>query len=181
MSDLIAAVATARGAAAIGILRLSGPGAAEAAARVFRPASGRPLTSYPDRTLVYGVLRDQEGQVIDRPLATVSRAPHSYTGEDTAELQCHGSPAVLTMALEALYAQGVQLTGHVQLFRQVHAAAGGLLAVPECSVKNFDSFHGKFLLICGFFCFRQPRATKKAFVSQNKRRKLTSAVPLLLI
>ena len=90
MSDLIAAVATARGAAAIGILRLSGPGAAEAAARVFRPTSGRPLTSYPDRTLVYGSLHDVQGRVIDWCLATISHGPHSYTGEDTAELQCHG-------------------------------------------------------------------------------------------
>ncbi len=44
-------------------------------------------------------------------LATLSRAPHSYTGEDTAELQCHGSPAVLAMALEALFAQGVRQAG----------------------------------------------------------------------
>ena len=104
----IAAAATGSGRSAIGIVRLSGPAAISAASAIFTPAAGGSLADAPDRTLVYGVLRDQEGQVIDRPLATVSRAPHSYTGEDTAELQCHGSPAVLTMALEALYAQGVQ-------------------------------------------------------------------------
>ena len=111
MSDLIAAVATARGSAAIGILRLSGPGAVEAAAQVFRPASGRPITSYPSRTLVYGSLHDAQGRVIDWCLATVSRAPHSYTGEDTAELQCHGGAALLAAGLEALFAAGARQAG----------------------------------------------------------------------
>ena len=111
MSDLIAAVATARGSAAIGILRLSGPGAVGAVEQVFRPASGRPITSYPSRTLVYGSLHDAQGRVIDWCLATVSRAPHSYTGEDTAELQCHGGAALLAAGLEALFAAGARQAG----------------------------------------------------------------------
>ena len=108
MSELIAAMSTPAVPAAIGILRLSGPGAAECADRVFRAANGRPLAEAEDRRLVYGSLLDREGHVIDRVLATVSRAPHSYTGEDTAELQCHGAPAVLALALEALYAAGAR-------------------------------------------------------------------------
>lgn len=108
MSDLIAAVATARGSAAIGILRLSGDGAAEAVSRVFCPASGRALDSYPDRTLVYGSLHDAQGRVIDWCMATVSHAPHSYTGEDTAELQCHGGAALLAAGLDALFAVGAR-------------------------------------------------------------------------
>lgn len=108
MSDLIAAISTPPIPSAIGILRLSGPGAAEAAGRVFRAGNGRPLTQAPAGRLIYGTLLDREGRPIDQVLATVSRAPHSYTGEDTAELQCHGSPTVLTMALEALYAAGAR-------------------------------------------------------------------------
>ena len=108
MSELIAAMSTPAVPAAIGILRLSGPGAAECADRVFRAANGRPLAEAEDRRLVYGSLLDREGHVIDRVLATVSRAPHSYTGEDTAELQCHGAAAVLALALEALYAAGAR-------------------------------------------------------------------------
>ena len=108
MSELIAAMSTPAVPAAIGVLRLSGPGAAECADRVFRAANGRPLAEAEDRRLVYGSLLDREGHVIDRVLATVSRAPHSYTGEDTAELQCHGAPAVLALALEALYAAGAR-------------------------------------------------------------------------
>lgn len=109
MSDLIAAISTPLSPSAIGILRLSGPGAAAAADRVFRARSGRPLAEAPSRTLVYGSLLDREGRVVDQVLATVSRAPHSYTGEDTAELQCHGSPMVLSLGLEALCAAGARL------------------------------------------------------------------------
>ncbi|MBD5133922.1 MAG: tRNA uridine-5-carboxymethylaminomethyl(34) synthesis GTPase MnmE [Clostridiales bacterium] len=108
MSDTIAAIATPLVPSAIGILRLSGPEALAAADRVFTPFHGGPMSRRPDRALVYGALHDREGAVIDHCLCTVSRAPHSYTGEDTAELQCHGSPAALALGLEALFAAGAR-------------------------------------------------------------------------
>lgn len=108
MSDTIAAIATGMQVSAIGIVRLSGDRAAELANRIFRPASGRELLSYPNRQLVYGSLLDLSGQTLDLCMCTVSRAPHSYTGEDTAELQCHGSPAVLRAALDTLFALGAR-------------------------------------------------------------------------
>ena len=108
MNDTIAAIATALAPAAIGILRLSGPDSIAVLGRVFTPTHGAPMAQRPDRTLVYGALRGPDGQVIDHCLATVSRAPHSYTGEDTAELQCHGSPVGLTLGLEALFAAGAR-------------------------------------------------------------------------
>ena len=111
MSEPIAAIATPPVPSAIGIVRVSGEGAIEAASAVFRAASGRPLAACESRRLVYGTLLGPDGAPIDQVLATVSRAPHSYTGEDTAELQCHGSPAVLAMALESLFAQGVRQAG----------------------------------------------------------------------
>ena len=92
MSDTIAAIATGNVLSAIGILRLSGDGVLTVIDRVFRPANGRPMSEAPDRKLVYGAFCDTDGQTLDLCLCTVSRAPHSYTGEDTAELQCHGSP-----------------------------------------------------------------------------------------
>ena len=108
MNDTIAAIATALAPSAIGILRLSGPESVAVLDRVFTPAHGGPMSGRPDRTLVYGTLTDPEGQAIDYCLATISRAPHSYTGEDTAELQCHGSPAALVLGLEALFAAGAR-------------------------------------------------------------------------
>ena len=109
--DTIAAIATPTVPSAIGILRLSGPRAVEAASACFRPAAGNRLEDHPAHKLIYGSLLDAQGQVIDQILCTYSRGPHSYTGEDTAELQCHGSPMVLTLALEALFAQGARQAG----------------------------------------------------------------------
>ena len=108
MNDTIAAISTAAVPSAIGILRLSGPDSIAALDRVFTPAHGGPMSQRPDRLLVYGTLHDREGNPIDRCLATLSRAPHSYTGEDTAELQCHGSPVLLSLGLEALFAAGAR-------------------------------------------------------------------------
>ena len=118
MSQTIAAIATPPLPSAIGILRLSGDGAIEAAAAVFRPAGGKSLAEYESRRLVYGTLLGPDGAPIDQALATISRAPHSYTGEDTAELQCHGSPPVLQLALEALFAQGVRQAGPGEFTRR---------------------------------------------------------------
>ncbi len=118
MTDTIAAIATPMAPCAIGILRLSGPGAVAAADRVFSPFCGAPMSERPDRTLVYGTLHDREGAVIDHCLCAVSRAPHSYTGEDTAELQCHGSPAALALGLEALFAAGARQAGPGEFTRR---------------------------------------------------------------
>ena len=118
MSQTIAAIATPPLPSAIGILRLSGDGAIEAAAAVFRPAGGKSLAEYESRRLVYGTLLGPDGAPIDQALATVSRAPRSYTGEDTAEFQCHGSPAVLQLGLEALFAQGVRQAGPGEFTRR---------------------------------------------------------------
>ena len=118
MTDTIAAIATPMAPCAIGILRLSGPGAVAAADRVFSPFRGAPMSERPDRTLVYGTLHDREGAVIDHCLCAVSRAPHSYTGEDTAELQCHGSPAALALGLEALFAAGARQAGPGEFTRR---------------------------------------------------------------
>ncbi len=129
MSDLIAAISTAPVPAAIGILRLSGPGALEAVDRVFRAVRGGTMAAAPDRKLVYGTLLDRQGRPIDQVLATVSRGPNSYTGEDTAELQCHGSPMVLTLGLEALCAAGARPAGPGEFTRR--AFLNGRLDLPQ--------------------------------------------------
>ena len=108
MSDVIAAVATGKVPCAIGIIRLSGAGCAAVVDRVFRLDRGTPLAEAPNRKLLLGALHDRQGRVIDQALAVYCRAPHSYTGEDTVELQCHGSPAMLAAGLEALFAAGAR-------------------------------------------------------------------------
>ena len=106
MSHVIAAVSTGNQISAIGIIRLSGSGCAEIADQVFTLYNRKSLTEIPDRKLMLGQLHDCNGRVIDQCMAVYSRGPHSYTGEDTVEFHCHGSPAVLAAGLTALYAAG---------------------------------------------------------------------------
>jgi tRNA modification GTPase len=108
MSHTIAAISTGNVISAIGIIRLTGDDCATIAERVFAPSSGAPLSKAPDRKLVLGALRDKAGRTIDHCCAIYCRGPHSYTGEDTVEFHCHGSPAVLAAGLEALYAAGAK-------------------------------------------------------------------------
>ena len=106
--DTIAAISTANAVSAIGILRLSGPEAFPIADRVFRPAAGGPLSAHPRRTMVLGALLDRQGRPIDHCLAVTFAAGASYTGEDSVEFHCHGSPVVLQEGLRALFAAGAR-------------------------------------------------------------------------
>ncbi|MPM16663.1 tRNA modification GTPase MnmE [bioreactor metagenome] len=109
MTELIAAISTPLQPSGVGVVRLSGPGAAQAVGQVFEPRRGRPLSLETDHSrLVYGTVRDKGGRTLDTAMAALFRAPHSYTGEESAELYCHGSPMVLTLALEALFAAGAR-------------------------------------------------------------------------
>ena len=108
MSHVIAAVSTGNQVSAIGILRLTGNGCAQIAGKVFTCRSGLPLWEAPNRKLVLGTLQDKQGRTIDQCMAVYTRGPHSYTGEDTVEFHCHGSPAVLAAGLDALYAAGAR-------------------------------------------------------------------------
>ena len=117
-SDTIAAISTPPGPGAIGILRLSGPEAVSIAEQCFKPLGPKSLRDHPPRALVYGDLLDSGGQPIDRVLCTYSLGPSSYTGEDTAEFQCHGSPMVLTLGLEALFAAGARQAGAGEFTRR---------------------------------------------------------------
>lgn len=108
MSDTIAAIATGGGVSAVGIIRVSGSDAIIAADRIFRAKNGKKMSEAEPRQLVYGTLLNSDGAVIDLCMCTVSRAPGSYTGEDTAEFHCHGSPVVLSEGLRALFKTGVR-------------------------------------------------------------------------
>ena len=111
MAHPIAAIATGLVRSGIGILRMSGDGCIDLANRVFALYNGQALSSLPDRKLARGTLFDAQGRPIDEAMVFVSHAPHSYTGEDTVEFQCHGSPAVLTAGLSALLSNGFHQAG----------------------------------------------------------------------
>ena len=106
--DTICAIATAQGGA-IGVIRISGPEAISITAQHFRPIGGAPLTERKARTAVFGHLIAGDGSMLDEVLVTLFRAPHSYTGEDSVEISCHGSSYILQQALRLLIDGGCRL------------------------------------------------------------------------
>ena len=102
--DTIAAIATGSSPTAIGVVRVSGADCFSVCRRVFR--SSRSFEALEPRKMVLGKILDAGGQVIDRVLAVRFPGPNSYTGEDSAEFHCHGSPIVLRELLAALFAAG---------------------------------------------------------------------------
>ncbi len=107
MSDVIAAVSTPLAAGGIGVIRISGEGAIELAAKVVKTTSGKSLTSMKGYTAAHGKVY-MENQAIDECVALVFRAPRSYTGEDTVEISCHGGVYVTKQVLRAVLEAGAR-------------------------------------------------------------------------
>lgn len=106
--ETIAAIATAQSPSAIGIVRLSGEETRRVLAALFTPASGMAVEALPYRRMTYGDIRSADGTLLDRGMAVCFSAAHSYTGEESAELHCHGSPVVLSEVLQAAFAAGAR-------------------------------------------------------------------------
>ena len=105
MNDTICALATAPGGA-IGIIRISGPQALEILSRVFT----KDVSAAPANTIHYGHIKNG-AEIVDEVMASVFRAPHSYTGEDSVEISCHGSRYILNKVLNLLIAEGCRQAG----------------------------------------------------------------------
>ncbi|MCH5198052.1 MAG: tRNA uridine-5-carboxymethylaminomethyl(34) synthesis GTPase MnmE [Oscillospiraceae bacterium] len=105
MSSTIAAISTPNAAGGIGIIRLSGENAVKIADRCFRAVSGQALCDLPGYRAAYGNFFDEGGN-IDDGVAIVYRAPRSYTGEDVAELCCHGGLYVTQKILRLVFSLG---------------------------------------------------------------------------
>lgn len=103
--ECICALATTAGGA-IGIIRLSGSEAIRLTDKVFVSVSGKQLSAAKPNTLHYGEIKDKDGHTIDDVLVSVFRAPHSYTGEDSTEISCHGSRYILQQVLQRLIEVG---------------------------------------------------------------------------
>ena len=103
--ECICALATPAGGA-IGIIRLSGSEAIRLTDKVFVSVSGKQLAATKPNTLHYGEIKDKDGHTIDDVLVSVFRAPHSYTGEDSTEISCHGSRYILQQVLQRLIEVG---------------------------------------------------------------------------
>lgn len=118
MSHTIAAISTPAAPAGLGVIRLSGDDAIAIACRVFRAADpARALDKLAGYTAAYGHVFDADGDV-DDCVALVFRAPHSYTGEDTVELSCHGGLYLLQRVLRACLAAGAKPAGAGEFTRR---------------------------------------------------------------
>ena len=102
MEDTISAIATAAGAAGVGIIRLSGEDAIAIAEKIF----DRPLAE--DRKVIFGHVKNFSGEIVDEAIALVMRAPKSYTRENVVELQCHGGGVVLREVLRLTLEAGAR-------------------------------------------------------------------------
>ena len=107
MNDAIAAISTGLVPAGIGIVRISGEDALFVADAVFESPSGKRLSGEKANTIHYGHIV-YGGETLDEVLVTVLRAPHSYTGEDTAEINCHGGIMAVRKVLEAVIRSGAR-------------------------------------------------------------------------
>lgn len=105
--DTIAAISTAMAPSGIGIVRISGPEALAVADRLYSSKKEKKLADQKGNTIHYGWIK-KDGEVLDEVLVSVFREPHSYTGEDSVEINCHGGMIVLNKILEAVYDCGAR-------------------------------------------------------------------------
>lgn len=144
--DTIAAVSTAVSESGIGIIRISGPEAFLVADRIFRSPKGKIPSTLPSHTIHYGFIFDGEEE-IDEVLLSIFRSPHSYTAEDTAEINCHGGVYAMRRVLEAALSHGARaaepgeftkrafLNGRLDL-SQAEAVMGIIQSKNEYALKN---------------------------------------------
>ena len=103
-NDTICALATPAGGA-IAVIRISGPQALEILSHIYRPNSSQ-KSQLLANTIHYGTIQNTTGDIIDDVLVSIFRAPHSYTGEDSVEISCHGSRYIISKVLELLILNG---------------------------------------------------------------------------
>ena len=111
----IVAVSTAPVTAAIGVVRISGEKAFEITEKIF----SKKLSDIEGYRVVYGKILDGE-KTVDTVLATVFHAPNSYTGEDTVELSCHGSPYILNRVVNLLVENGAERAGRGEFSKRAY-------------------------------------------------------------
>ncbi len=135
----IAAISTGNTVSAIGVLRLSGEEAFAVADKVFRPQNGKKLSDCPRRMMVLGTLLDRNGEALDNCLAVTFAAGGSYTGEDSVEFHCHGSPVVLNEGLQALFAAGAVQAGRGEFTKRAFLSGNLDLTQAEAVIDLIEA------------------------------------------
>lgn len=134
MEQTVAAVATAPGEGGIGIVRISGPEALEILKKVFAYKSGKKAERFEERRMIYGNITDESGEVIDEAMVVYMKAPRTYTGEDVAEIQCHGSIVSLRKILSLVLSCGAGLAEHGEFTKR--AFLNGKIDLAQAEAVN---------------------------------------------
>ena len=128
LTSTIAAISTPPGKGGVALIRISGDEAVAIAEKCFIPKNAKPLSSQQARRAIYGDVIF-EGEKIDDAIATVFRAPASYTGEDTVEIACHGGVLISRTVLEAVFAAGAMPATAGEFTRR--AFVGGKISLSD--------------------------------------------------
>ena len=108
--DTICAISTAPGVGGIAVIRVSGPDALQVCDRIFQPkVAGKSLSRQKAYSLTYGSVAGEDGEIVDEVIAAVFHAPHSFTGENTVEISCHGSTYIQQRILQTLITAGCRM------------------------------------------------------------------------
>lgn len=134
----IAAISTPRGKGGIAVIRISGDDAVSTAEQMFRPRSGASLSAQPSNRSVYGDIL-YRGEVIDDGLAVIFRAPHSYTGEDTVEISCHGGILLADKVLESAFLSGAAQAEAGEFTRRAFLSGRLGLSQAEAVIDLIDA------------------------------------------
>ncbi len=134
----VAAISTPPGKGGVALIRISGDNAIDIAERVFRPASKKSVRSLPSRFCSYGDII-LEGKEIDDGILTLYRAPASYTGEDTAEICCHGGFLITQRVLQACFAAGAYPAGAGEFTRRAYLSGKLSLSKTEAIADLLDA------------------------------------------
>ncbi len=138
----IAAISTAYGEAGIGIVRMSGPGSLDVLGKVFFSKKEEHIAFEP-RHMYYGVVKDEEGCVIDEALAVYMKAPYTYTGEDVAEIQCHGGNISVRNILSLLLRSGAVLAERGEFTKRAFLSGKLDLSQAEAVIDLIKARTGK--------------------------------------
>ncbi len=127
--DTIAAISTPYGKGGVAMIRISGADACRVGEAIFLPASKRALREIPHGQMVYGEIRTPDGIALDDGMAVYFRAPHSFTGEDTVEITCHGGVRITAKVLQAALCAGARAAEAGEFTRRAYI--GGKMRLSE--------------------------------------------------
>ena len=137
-NETIAAISTPYGRGGIAVIRISGPDTVDIAAKMFAPAGGKRVRELASNSVTYGNILSG-GETVDDGMLTLFRAPHSYTGEDTAEISCHGGVLVSGAVLQAAYEAGASPAGPGEFTKRAFMNGKLSLSSAEAVINIIDA------------------------------------------